>query len=98
MVPCMEVVFHSHPARRREARGATVEEIESVVLDAIANGTATPDPLPGRERAERVFPFNAIRDGKFYPRKLVRVVFVHEPARDRVYIVTVVTKFGEYAE
>ena len=74
-----------------QERGATEEEIMAVLSKGMAF-TAT----AGRKAREMVFPFNALWQGKFYPQKKLRVIYIEQG--DDLIVITVYTYFGKWEE
>lgn len=80
--------FTRHARERMHARGATEEEVETVI------GTARWQPAEkGRYTASRVFRFHGERFGRFYQAKEVVPIFVEEPSR--IVVITVYTFFSQ---
>lgn len=74
-----------------EERGAT----ESEVADTIQTGTECPARMDRLGR-EKVFRDGYEYEGRRYPHKLVRVFYVEEGSV--TVVVTVITRYGEWAE
>lgn len=62
----MKVIIHPHAKERIEERGAKIEEVTATV----ECGESFP-AKHGRMGFRRNFPFNNVRNGKFYHTKLV---------------------------
>lgn len=87
----MNLRIDPHTLDRAAARGATLAEIEAT----IASGAAEP-AHGGRLARARVFPFARERNGRFYPEKRIKVVYVVEG--DLIVTVTVLVYYGKWEQ
>lgn len=82
------VRFSMHAQQYTEKRGFSFEEVR----EAIATADWKPASLGvNRHECSREFPFNALWNGKFYGKKLVRPIFVENDLE--IVIVTVYTYY-----
>jgi hypothetical protein len=85
--PSVMVQYSPHALLRARERGATLQEIESVL--------ASGDPVPakrGRSCMRKLFPVDEVRQGRRYSQKTVEVYHVVEG--DVIVVVTVYVFFG----
>lgn len=85
----MEISIEPHTLLRAEERGASLAEIREVV----ESGHEEP-ARDGRLARAKVYLFEAERNGRYYPEKRIRVIYVAE--EDRVATVTVHVYYGKW--
>ena len=85
----MQVRVSRHTLLRALKRGVSLTEIE----DTLASGKPVPAAF-GRLAREKVFPLNALWQGRFYAEKKVKVVYVIE--QRTAWTVTVISYYGKW--
>ena len=78
------VFFDQHALGAMHERGVARAEAEETVLRGRRRAAKQ-----GRLMAEKVFPFNATWQGRYYDQKRVRVIF--EEHRDQIKVITVIS-------
>lgn len=87
----MEIVIDPHALERAHERGTNEKEIRDVIL----NGWPIKGKY-GRRGKNKVYPFKAIRNDKYYDQKKVEVYYAEED--NRVITVTVYVFYGKWEE
>ncbi|MBE0415039.1 MAG: DUF4258 domain-containing protein [Dehalococcoidia bacterium] len=87
----MKVIIIDHARERIQERGATEEEVR----ETLSKGKEL-KAAGKRTVKEMVFPFNARWQGRFYPRKKLRVIYAEQG--DDLVVITVYTYFGKWEE
>ena len=85
----MKIDLSKHAKERAEERGTNKKEIDEV----IKNGE-TSNATGNKLAKEKIFSYNEEWNGKIYPQKLVKVIYVIlEPV---IKVVTVIVRFGKW--
>lgn len=85
----MKIQIEPHTAQRAKERGVS----ETEIMDTLQSGDNI--PINGKRLAKaKVYPFNEIRNGKFYSEKKVEVYYVVEA--ETTITVTVYAFFGNF--
>ena len=87
----MRVTIIDHARDRMRERGATEDE----VMATLSKGTEL-RAAGGRKVKELVFSFNAVWQGKPYPQKKLRVIYMEQD--NDIIAITVYTYFGKWEE
>jgi hypothetical protein len=85
------ISYIPHAQQRIRQRGTTLEEVEEV----LTKGTEESGKR-GRKCKAMVFPFASVWQGKYYPQKKVRVIYVEEGAD--LIVVTVYVYYGRWED
>ncbi len=87
----MEIELSEHTSERAKERGTNDDEIKDVIL------TGSYFPAKGeRKGKEKIFSYNNEWNGKIFPEKLVRVIFVIR--EKNISTVTVIVQFGKWTK
>jgi len=70
----MRIILTEHAKKRAKERGATIEEIEEVLMSSKEIETMSHN----RKIKEKIFEFNNKWLGTYYPQKKVRVIYTEE--------------------
>lgn len=87
----MKVRIDPHTLERAQERGTNAEEIKQVIETGLLL-----DAKHGRSKKVKVYPFNELRNGKFYEQKRVEVIYTTEG--DTFVTVTVYAFYGKWEE
>ena len=85
----MKVRIGKHTLSRALKRGVSLAEIEDVLASGHPARAAR-----GRLAREKVYPFQALWQGRFYEQKKVKVVYVVE--QGTAWTVTVISYYGRW--
>lgn len=78
-----------HTLLRAEERGASLDEIEDVLKTGVVE-----DAKEGRQKKSKVYSYNQERNGKFYDKKKIDVIFVTQGVK--LITVTVYVFYGKF--
>jgi len=87
----IEIEISEHTSERAKERGTNDEEIKDVILTGI-DCSAKGD----RKGKEKIYSYNKEWNGKSFPEKLVRVIFII--GEKIISTVTVIVQFGKWTK
>jgi hypothetical protein len=85
----MDFQIDPHTVERAANRGATLAEVEEVVASGVFESARG-----GRFARWKVFPFGKERNGRYYPEKRVKVIYVID--NGQIVTVTVFVYYGRW--
>ena len=85
----MRIKFTEHAVERAKQRGASIDEVEEVIL----RGRSV-EAKKGRKAKEMVFDYGKEWLGRDYPQKKIQVIYIEE--EDWIIIITVKVFYGHW--
>ena len=85
----MRIKFTEHAVERAKQRGASIDEVEEVIL----RGRSV-EAKKGRKAKEMVFDYGKEWLGRDYPQKKIQVIYIEEG--DWIIIITVKVFYGHW--